>query len=165
MAEPMHASLLEPFRPLKDPRLERPKQPNLLDSLVIACCPRLTGGAGFQEMARCGQSKRAWLHTCLALPQGLPSHDTLGRVCARLHPPRLQACLLASPQAVAPLPPGALVSLAGQTVNASWDRAPASSPWPMLAAWCAAPGGRVGGHIKPDQQSNALTALPARLQL
>jgi len=90
MAAPVNASRVEHFRTFEDPRMERTKKHNLLDILVIAVCTVLTGGEGFQDMERLGKSKRAWLHTCLALPHGMPSHDTLGRVCARLHPQRFQ---------------------------------------------------------------------------
>src|SRR5499433_3841179 len=63
--------------------------------------------------ANSGKSKHAWLQTFLALPHGIPSHDTFGRVFARLHPRRFQECLLSWTQAVAQLTQGTLVSLDG----------------------------------------------------
>ena len=68
-------------------------------------------------------------------------------------------------QAVAQLTPGALVSLDGQTVQASFDRATAASPLPMLSAWCSDNGGLVIGQIKTDSKSNEITAIPDLLQL
>ena len=110
MADPVNASIAEHFQSLQDPRIERTKKHNLLDILVIAVCTLLTGGEGFQDMALFSQSKRAWLQTFLALPHGIPSYDTFGRVFARLHPPRFQECFLAWTQAVAQLTQGALIS-------------------------------------------------------
>jgi hypothetical protein len=98
-------------------------------------------GAGFQAMALFGKSKRVWLQTFLALPHGIPSHDTFGRVFDRLKPQRFQACFLSWTQAVAQLTQGARVSLDGKTVKASFDRATASSPWHRLSAWCSEHGG------------------------
>ena len=161
MTAPTDASIVEHFQTLEDPRIERTKKHNLLDILVIAVCTLLTGGEGFQDMALFGKSKRAWLQTFLALPHGIPSHDTLGRVFARLNPQRFQACFLAWTQAVAQLTHGALISLDGKTVRASFDRATASSPLPMVSAWCSDQGGLVIGQLKTDSKSNEITAIPA----
>src|SRR5499427_3457445 len=165
MADTVNASIVEHFQALEDPRIARTKKHNLLDILVIAVCTLLTGGEGFQDMELFGKSKRVWLKTFLTLPHGIPSHDTFGRVFARLNPRRFQECFLSWPQAVAQLTHGALVSLDGKTVKTSFDRATAASPLHMLSAWCADNGGLVIGQIKTDQQSNEITAIPALLHL
>ena len=165
MADTVNASIVEHFRTLEDPRIERTKKHPLLDILVIALCTLLSGGEGFQDMELFGKSKRAWLQTFLALPHGIPSHDTFGRVFARLHPQRFQECFLAWTQAVAQLTQGALISLDGKTVKASFDRATASSPLHMLSAWCSDNGGLVVGQIKTDSKSNEITAIPELLHL
>jgi predicted transposase YbfD/YdcC len=116
-------------------------------------------------MALFGKTKRAWLQTCLALPHGMPSHETCGRVFARLNPRRFQACFLSWTQAVAQLTQGALISLDGKTVKASFDRATAASPLHMLSAWCSEQGGLVRGQLTTDAKSNELTASPELLQL
>jgi predicted transposase YbfD/YdcC len=165
MADPVNASLIDHFQTLEDPRIERTKKHTLLDLLVIALCTLLTGGEGFQDMELFGKSKQAWLQTFLALPHGIPSHDTFGRVFARLNPQRFQACFLSWTRAVAQLTQGALISLDGKTVKASFDRATAASPLHMLSAWCSEPGGLVIGQIKTDTKSNEITAIPELLQL
>jgi predicted transposase YbfD/YdcC len=165
MAGTVNASIVEHFQTLEDPRIERTKKHKLLDILVIAVCPLLTGGEGFQDMELFGKSKLQWLRTILALPHGIPSHDTFGRVFARLNPQRFQQCFLSWTQAVAQFTQGALVSLDGKTVRASFDRATASSPLHMLSAWCSDHGGLVLGQIKTDTKSNEITAIPELLHL
>jgi predicted transposase YbfD/YdcC len=165
MAVTVNASIVEHFQSLEDPRIERTKKHNLLDILVIALCTLLTGGEGVQDMELFGKSKWQWLRTILALPHGIPSHDTFGRVFARLNPQRFQECFLSWTQAVAQLTQGALVSLDGKTVKASFDRATAASPLHMLSAWCSANGGLVIGQIKTDTKSKEITAIPELLQL
>src|SRR5919206_1077379 len=165
MADPVNTSIVEHFRTLEDPRIERTKKHLLLDILVIALCTLLSGGEGFQDMELFGKSKRAWLQTFLALPHGIPSHDTFGRVFARLHPQRFQACFLSWTRAVAQLTQGTLISLDGKTVKASFARATASSPLHMLSAWCSEQGGLVIGQIKTEQKSNEITAIPDLLHL
>jgi hypothetical protein len=165
MADPTNASIGAHFQTLEDPRIERTKKHLLLDILVIAVCTLLTGGEGFQDTELFGKSKQAWLQTFLALPHGIPSHDTFGRVFARLNPQQFQECFLSWTQAVAQLTHGTLISLDGKTVKASFDRATARSPLHMLSAWCSEQGGLVIGQIKTDQKSNEITAIPALLHL
>jgi predicted transposase YbfD/YdcC len=165
MTDPVNASIVDHFQTLEDPRIARTKKHNLLDILVIALCTLLTGGEGFQDMELFGKSKHAWLHTFLALPHGIPSHDTFGRVFARLHPRRFQECFLSWTRAVAQLTQGTLVSLDGKTVKASFDRATAASPLHMLSAWCSDNGGLVIGQTRTDSKSNEITAIPDLLQL
>ena len=165
MSVPVNASIIKHFQTLEDPRIERTKKHNLLDILVIAVCTLLTGGEGFQDMELFGKSKHAWLQTFLTLPHGIPSHDTFGRVFARLNPRRFQECFLSWTQAVAQLTQGTLVSLDGKTVKASFDRATAASPLHMLAAWCSDNGGLVLGQTRTASKSNEITAIPDLLQL
>jgi predicted transposase YbfD/YdcC len=150
---------------LEDPRIDRATKHNLIEILVIAVCTLLSGGEGFQDMELFGKSKRAWLQTFLALPHGIPSHDTCGRVFARLNPQCFHACFLSWTKAVAGLTQGALVSLDGKTVKASFDRATAASPLHLLSAWCSHNGGLVVGQLKTDSKSNEITAIPALLHL
>src|SRR2546427_592613 len=154
-----------PFPRLRDPRIDRAKKHLLIDILVIAECTLLTGGEGVQDMEIFGKRKYAWLRTFFALPHGIPSHDTFGRVVARLDPQRFRQCFLSWTQAVAQLTQGALVSLDGKTVKASFDRATASSPLHMLSAWCSDHGGLVVGQLKTDSKSNEITAIPDLLHL
>jgi DDE_Tnp_1-associated len=165
MAGPTSASIVEHFQALEDPRIERTKKHTLLDILVIAVCTLLTGGEGFQDMELFGKSKRAWLQTFLALPNGIPSHDTFGRVFARLNPERFHQCFLSWTRAVAQLTHGTLLSLDGKTVKSSFDRATALSPLHMLSAWCSDNGGLVVGQIKTETKSNEITAIPELLHL
>ena len=63
MADTVNASIVEHFRTLEDPRIERTKKHLLLDILVIALCTLLSGGEGFQDMELFGKSTRTWLQT------------------------------------------------------------------------------------------------------
>ena len=165
MADTVNASIVEHFQTLEDPRIARTKKHLLLDILIIAVCTLLTGGEGFQDMELFGKSMRQWLQPFLALPHGIPSHDTFGRVFARLNPTRFQECFLSWTRAVAALTQGTLVSLDGKTVRASFDRATAASPLHMVSAWCSQNGGLVMGQLKTDSKSNEITTIPELLQL
>ncbi len=57
-----------------------------------------------------GKAKCDWLKTFLALPQSLPSHDTFGRVLARLDPKQLQQCFLHWVRAISRLTVGEVIA-------------------------------------------------------
>lgn len=72
------------FAPLPDPRVERTKRHELLDIVAITLCAVVAGAEGWVDIAAFGHAREAWFRTFLALPHGIPSHDTFGRVFARL---------------------------------------------------------------------------------
>jgi hypothetical protein len=55
-----------------------------MDILVIALCATISGAEGFNDIELYGKNKEEWLRTFLALPNGIPSHDTFNRVFASL---------------------------------------------------------------------------------
>lgn len=73
-------SLIEHFRPLSEPRVDRTKAHDLIAVLVIAVCSLLCGGESFNDMEDFGQAKYEWFKTFLQLRDGIPSHDTFKRV-------------------------------------------------------------------------------------
>ena len=72
-----------------DPRVDRSKRHKLVDILVIALCGFLGGCEGWVDVEMFGISKREWFEKFLELPNGIPSHDTFGRVFALLDPQQL----------------------------------------------------------------------------
>ena len=74
------------FASLADPRADRGQDHLLLDMITIALCAVICGADGWVAVETFGRAKAAWLRTFLALPGGIPSHDTFGRVFARLDP-------------------------------------------------------------------------------
>jgi predicted transposase YbfD/YdcC len=72
------------FADLPDPRVDRTKRHRLDDILVIMLCAVICGADSFEEIERFGKSRLDWLKGFLALPNGIPSHDTFNRVLAAL---------------------------------------------------------------------------------
>ena len=79
-------SLLDYFAELPDPRMARSQRHSLLDIITIALCAALCGADSRVTGELFGKSKREWFETFLELPNGIPAHDTFGRVFARLAP-------------------------------------------------------------------------------
>ena len=70
-------------------------------------------------MEECGKAKHAFFARFLALPHGIPSHDTFSRLFARLNPDQFHACFVAWVQDVVQLAAGQVVAVDGKTVRHS----------------------------------------------
>ena len=157
-------AIAEYFAPLKDPRVERTKQHLLRDILVIAICAVICGADSWVEVEAFGNAKRKWLRRFLRLPNGIPSHDTFGRVFARLEPAQFQECFLAWVQAISQLTQGQVVAVDGKTLRRSHDRTLGKSAIHMVSAWATA-NRLVLGQVKVDEKSNEITAIPELLRV
>ena len=84
MELPAGQSLWDPFSYVTEPRVERTKEHRLVDIIVIAVCAVICGAANWVEIELWGQENEEWLKQFLDLPNGIPTHDSFGRVFARL---------------------------------------------------------------------------------
>ncbi len=110
-----------------------------------------------------GKAKYDWLKTFLALPQGIPSHDTLGRVFARLDPEQLPQCFLRWVRTVSHLTMGEVIAMDGKTVRRSYDQGKGKGAIHMVSAW-ASQNRLVLGQRTVDEKSNEITAIPELLK-
>src|SRR5436309_15093055 len=110
-------SLIEHFKTLTDPRVDRTKDHDLIDVLVIAICCLLCAGQSFNDMEDFGKAKRDWFKTFLKLRGGIPSHDTFNRVFAALKPEHFLECFLAWTQSVRAAVAQEVVALDGKALR------------------------------------------------
>ena len=162
--EPVTAVDVRPyFARLPDPRVERTKRHLLLDIVTIALCAVLCGADNWVEIEHFGQTKEPWLRDFLALPHGVPSHDTFGRVFARLDPAAFERCFLAWVQAVVGAPGAQVVAVDGKTLRRSHDRSTGKAALHLVSAWATA-NHLVLGQVAAEAKSNEITAIPILLQ-
>src|SRR5215203_4886545 len=124
-----------PFAGLTDPRVERTRVHRLGDLVTIALCAILCGADDWVAVETFGRTKEAWLRTFLALPGGIPSHDTFGRVFARLDPDEFRRCFLAWVRAVVGEVGEQVVAVDGKTLRGSHDRAAGKAALHPVSAW------------------------------
>jgi predicted transposase YbfD/YdcC len=159
----MSPSLTEHFAALTDPRVERTKLHSLLDIVVIAICAVIAGAESWDDIAEFGEIRADWFATFLALPHGIPSHDTFNRVFAALDPLQFQACFLAWMRAVTGVLPAQVIALDGKTVRGSHDQESGKAAIHLVSAWASA-NRVVLAQITVEEKSNEITALPELLR-
>jgi predicted transposase YbfD/YdcC len=158
---------------LTDPRTARRREHRVIDILTSTLCAVICGADDWVAVATFGETKEAGLRTVLALPHGIPSQDTFGRVFRRLDPDELRRCFLGWVQAVVGAsalggePSGLrtqVVAVDGETLRRSHDRGVGKGPLQLVSAWAVA-SGLVGGQVATEAKSNEITAIPVLLKL
>ncbi|NEO74632.1 MAG: ISAs1 family transposase [Moorea sp. SIO3H5] len=157
-------NLIEHFREVEDPRIERSKRHLLIDIIIITILAVICGANGWVGVATFGQAKYEWLNTILELPNGIPSHDTFGDVFARLNPEQLQKCFLRWVRSVSCLTQGEVIAIDGKTLRRSYDSGDNKGAIHMVSAW-ANNNRLVLGQRKVDEKSNEITAIPELLKV
>jgi hypothetical protein len=95
---------------------------------VIACAE------SWEDIELYGRSKQAWLKTFLALPNGIPSHDTFRRVFMLLDPDGFEACFARWARSLAGEAGREVVAIDGKTARRSGNRRHGHGPLHLVSA-------------------------------
>lgn len=158
------ASLTEHFGSLVDPRIDRTKRHNLMNIVTIALCGVIAGADSWVDVEAFGRRKAEWLRKMLDLPNGIPSHDTFGRVFAMLDAQQFERCFTEWVLAVREVLQGDVVAIDGKSVRRSHDRYIGKDAIHMVSAWASASGVALG-QTRVDERSNEITAIPRLLEM
>src|ERR671916_2046379 len=150
------------FAGLADPRATRRCDHRLIDILVIAVCAVIACAESWEDIELYGRSKQAWLKSFLALPNGIPSHDTFRRVFMLIDPDAFEACFVRWAQSLMGKVEREVVAIDGKTVRRSGSRRHDHGPLHLVSAW-ASDQGLVLGQREVDGKSNEITAIPELL--
>jgi predicted transposase YbfD/YdcC len=150
------------FADLPDPRIDRTKKHLLGDILVITLCAVIGGAESWPDIEQFGHSKRDWFGRFLALPNGIPSHDTFRRLFIALDPKQFAACFgrwMAALCTGCGLRP---VAIDGKSARRS-KKATATGCLHLVSAW-AAENRLILGQEEVAEGSNEITAIPQLLR-
>lgn len=163
MSQTGTATIQEHFSGLTDPRVDRTKHHPLINIVTIAICAVICGAETWVDIEMYGKAKQDWLAGFLDLAQGIPSHDTFGRVFARIDPEEFQSHFVAWIRAVFEVTHGQVIAFDGKQLRRSHDHANGKDAIYMVSAW-AVSNGLVLGQVKVDDKSNEITAIPELLR-
>ena len=157
-------SIKKHFALLKDPRRRHRRLHRLLDIIVIAICAVVADCDSWTDIAAFGRRRHSWLKRFLALPHGIPSHDTFERVFGLIDPRAFQACFRQWVLALAEAVGVKHIAIDGKTLCASGGRSAHLGPLHLVSAW-ATKNHLSLGQVAVDTKSNEITAIPALLEL
>jgi predicted transposase YbfD/YdcC len=160
---PQDVSIARYFAHLPDPRVDRGKKHLLGDILVIALSAVVCGANSWEEVETFGEAKEGWLKRFLALPNGIPSHDTFSRVFARLDPQAFGACVAEWMGAVCEATGLRHVAIDGKAVRSA-PRGTFSGCLHLVSAW-AAEGRLILGQQAVADGSHEIAAIPELLRV
>ena len=164
MARPGVVAILARFENLTDPRVERTQRHLLIDMVTIGLCAAICGADSWVDVEKFGRAKQGWFARFLELPHGIPSHDTFGRVFARLDTAEFLMCLQNWLRSLHLSLKEQGVAIDGKTLRGSFDAASGRSALHVVSAWAS--GLRLSlGEVAVDGKSNEITAVPKLLEL
>jgi len=157
-------AILTKFEKLTDPRVDRTKRHLLLDMVAITLCGAICGADSWVDVEKFGVAKQDWFARFLRLPNGIPSHDTFGRVFARLDTEQFLRCVQNWLRSLHLSLKEQGVAIDGKTLRGSFDAASGKSALHVVSAWAS--GLRLSlGQVAVDGKSNEITAVPKLLEL
>ena len=143
---------------IKDPRRHNTRH-FLYDIILIAICAIICGADCWTQVAEYGRSKLDWFNEFLELPNGIPSHDTFGRLFAKIDPEGFNGFFTSWVQELSESLKGKTVAIDGKTLRGSHDKINSGSPIHLVSAWVSDVR-LVLGQVKTNEKSNEITAIP-----
>jgi predicted transposase YbfD/YdcC len=150
------------FAQVEDPRMERTKQHRLRDIIIRAICGVICGAEGWVEIEEFGKAKDGWFTDLLKLPNGIPSHDTFGRVFACIDPKQFEASFSQWVKGISRTVKG-VIAIDGKTLRRSHNHAAGKKALHMVSAW-AVENRLVLAQVATKEKSNEITAIPVLLR-
>ncbi len=164
MTENAVSKIEKHFGQVTDPRVDRTKDHKLVNIMAIAICAVICGAENWVDVELYGNSKLDWLKTFLELPNGIPSHDTFGRVFNRIDAEDFQKAFFEWVMAVNTIIQGQIINIDGKCLRGSSDQFLGKRAIYMVSAW-ASENEIVLGQRKVDEKSNEITAIPELLKM
>jgi len=150
------------FAELTDPRRATKNKLHLLGDIVfIVLCAVLSGIEDWVGMEEFAHAKEEWLRQYIALPAGIPSHDTLSDVMGRIHPKQFSACFTEWVRSVLPSLAGEHIAIDGKTLRGSSHYGEGAVH--LMSAF-ATNARLVLTQAAVSEKSNEITAIPNLLE-
>jgi len=157
-------SILAAFDSITYPRVERTKAYPIGEIMFLILCAVLCGVESWRGVEDFGVDRLEWLRKYLPYQNGIPSHQTLGRVMSLIHPKCVNKAFVQFMASIFDKPEDEIISLDGKTLRRSFDKASGQKPLHLLNVW-AVNAGLSLGQLKVDSKTNEITAVPEVLDL
>jgi len=122
------------------------------------------GRNDWTDLETFGRLRLEWLQTFLALPNGIPSHNTFRRVLGLLDRQQFAAGLFRWTQALHEATGGKLIAIDGNTLRRSFAKKSGKLALHLVTAW-SSENGLTLGQVACEEKSHEITAIPELLKL
>src|SRR6478672_11054920 len=159
--------LADYFAELRDPRVQLKCAHNFMDIILIVVCATIGGADDFVSVAQFAEAKEDWFRDRLGLTldNGIPSHDTLNRVFAIIHPTHFQKCFLGWVEAMSDRLKLKQIPIDGKAMRGSKRKTSAGARTVQIVSAWASENGVTLAQVRTDEKSNEITAIPELLRL
>ncbi len=154
---------LNHFSQIEDPRISRKKLYPLAEIFLVTLCGTICGADSWRDLETFGNKKLNFLRQFLPFENGIPSHDTFGRIFSILDPKKFGECFIEWVKGIQEEIPE-LISIDGKTIRRSYDQANNKAAIHIVSAF-ASEARLALGQVKVDDKSNEITAIPVLLNL
>ena len=165
MEDSAHPLLLRIFRDMPDQRMPGKIVHKLHDIFVITVLAVISGLEHWTQIEDFAKANEQWFRGFLGLPNGIPSHDTFGKVFSVINPNEFELrirkwihCLVGSDTQ------RKHIAIDGKTLRKSFDTASGKAAIHMLNAYVYE-NHAVFGQLKVDDKTNGITAIPKLLEM
>jgi len=152
------------FLDMPDPR-KRNVTHRFIDVLTIALFAVICGAEDWVSVAAYGQAKLDWLKTFLNLSHGTPSHDTFGRIFAKMDPDALEGCFRSWVGSMVSLSGGQRVAIDGKSLRRSFEHAWDKSGMAHMVSAFVQANKLVFAQVKTEGKGQELSAIEKLLEL
>ena len=152
------------FVNITDPRVERGHNHDLLEMIFITLTASICGANSWADVERFANGKIKWFRRYIKLKEGVPSHDTFGRVFSRLDSGEFLAAMHHWVDQFAGSLRGKGIAIDGKVLRGSFDRAADQNPLHTMTAF-ATETRLVLRQLSVDDKSNEIPAVPKLLEL
>jgi len=137
---------------------------SLSDIIFLVISAVVCGYVDWTEIEIFGKMQIDWLRKFVPLKNGIPSHDTLGRVFGSIDFEEFSNCFIDWTTAISDLTDKEVVAIDGKCIRNSYDKATGLKAIHMVSAF-ASENGITLGQVACEAKSNEITAIPKLLDL
>lgn len=123
------------FDSLEDPRIERNKLYPLGEILFLTLVAAMCGVKSWRDIEFFGNCRLFLLRRYMPFENGIPSHQTIGRVFSLISPSAFEAAFIACMEKVSIKYAGEIIAMDGKTIRNSYDKSKGLSAIQMVNAW------------------------------
>jgi len=152
------------FLGIEDPRVDRTKKYPLSEILFLVLLGSLMGVESWRGIEMVGGERLSLLRLFFPYENGVPSHQTIGRVFSLFKPKAFESFFTLFSSTLSGSLDGKQIAIDGKTMRGSYDKASGQKALHILNV-CAVDSGLSLAQLQVDEKTNEITAVPEILEL